>query len=224
MRAPFWLDRLNKAIGFDNDERVQFAQGTAVRNAYLVLALLTLPLGAYLEYAVLLRGALGSTSTILLASLLVLGARRMQLGGLAATDERVEHMRVRLYTWPVLALSCGTFVYVIYRGAPQGMIAFPLYMLVGMSVAMGTRFLAATAQGTMWYWLACAAFNFGLFGWQVRDMLDRVRLHQTAGLSWTGIPDIGLSIMALGGLCVFSLFCLVVAWRRWREQRSTHDG
>jgi CHASE2 domain-containing sensor protein len=90
------------------------------------------------------------------------------------------------------------------------LVAFPLYVLVGVAAVLIMRALNGTRQGNAWYWLFNALFMFGLAGWNM----------------WTMEPG-GLNVVAttaLVGLFVFGMCCLLIAWRRWQEQRSTDHG
>ncbi len=95
-------------------------------------------------------------------------------------------------------------------GNGLALVAFPLYALIGVTAVLLTRAWNGTAQGNARYWLLNALFMFGLFEWN----------------AWTIEPG-ALNVVfttALIGLFVFGICCLLIAWRRWQEQRSADHG
>ena len=50
MQKPAWLERMDRSFGFHEDDRVWQVQGSAVRAAYIAMAVVTMPFGAYLQY------------------------------------------------------------------------------------------------------------------------------------------------------------------------------
>jgi hypothetical protein len=213
MQTRSWLDRLNRAFGFHEDERMRQVHGNAVRAAYITMAMVTMPFGAYLQYGWEQRGALWASLTILVASLVVLAVRRVQVGGLAVADERVTRLQHSVFFWPTIALVLGMYGYVNYHalllGDMRGMQLLPLYVIVGLAGVLFTHVAKLTLQGNVWYWLLNTVFAFGLIIWAVRDQLTRE--------SAPNAPTLPV-IIALLLMCGYALISLLGMWRGWQDR------
>ncbi len=104
MCTPAWLDQMNLAFGFHEDEGARQVHGDAMRTASIAMAVATVPFGVFQEYALEQRGAVGHTRD-LIASLGVLGMCRVQLNGFGAADERLTRARQSVFAWPCITLE-----------------------------------------------------------------------------------------------------------------------
>lgn len=227
MRKPSWLERADRAFGFHEDERVLQVHGSAVRAAYIVMAVATVPFGAFQEYVLQQRGALWVTLAILASSLAMLAVRRVQLNGFGAADERMIRAWQSVFFWPALMLPFGMFVYATYLllagGDGRSIMVLALYNMLTPLVIMITRVLNGTAQGNALYWLLCGVFTLGLFTWNIRTVGPAMLAAEQAGTSGPEALTM-IVVLALSCTCVFGVICLIAAWRRWQEQRNNRHG
>lgn len=223
MRKPAWLERADQAFGFHEDERVWQVQGSAVRAAYIAMAVATVPFGVFQEYVMQQRGAVWVALVILAASLAVLAVRRVQFGGLAPADERIVRARQSVFAWPALTLPFSMAVYATYLlliGADgRSIMVLGLYNMIGPVVILITRALNGTAQGNAQYWLLCGLFMLGVLGWNMWTVGPSIFAMEQAGAPG---PEALTMVIVLASSCtfVFGVICLITAWRRWQDWRD----
>lgn len=216
-----WWQQLNRRFGFEEDERQQQIHGLAARNAYVVLVLGTVLVGLYQEVVLQQSHALWINLGILGTSLALLALQRVQLGGLAAADERMERIRRRLYLWPYMVLMFGILAHSIYQSDEltnaRGIMPVNAAIFSGPLTIMFTHALYRTAQGRLWFWLLGALVSFGPLVF-IAILIGPSIVHEyQAGVPFLSIAELMSLLFVLFPPLGCGTVFVVAAWRSWQD-------
>ena len=223
-----WLRKIDALFGFHNDEWAQHIHMIARRNAYIVTCVLALLIGAYQSAQTQRQEVQWITLALVCVSLLILFVRRVQLGKLTETDERIKMLMHKAILWAYLFLIFTLFIYASYGfwvlNDGFSMIFWSVCFLAGPTVILFTRTVRNTADGNMGYWLTITiptlimtVFPLSLIVWDVVNSL----------LRGGPLPDIDSTLLILAffaPMIGINIVFVLGTWRSWQNMREERRG
>jgi hypothetical protein len=224
MSKPSWGRRIERMILFPaSDERTRMVRAIATRNAYFAVSAAALSLGAYYELFAGRSGAFWPIAGIVGLSLLFLLGRRLMLGGLLTTDERLQRLHNEEFRWAYMIVGIGLQANGLYRMAVYKDYVANIWVF---SLPISAFFLAFAVtlirqridSSPYPVWLGAAAISF-LIALATLSMLG-------IAISAHGEADLWTTPLGLMG-AIFAVYFAVLVWgarrRRREEQEESQD-
>lgn len=223
-----WFRKIDASFGFHNDEWGQYTHMIARRNAYIITCVLALLIGAYQSMQTQRQEVQWITLALISGSLLILFVRRIQLGKLTETDERIKTLMYKTILWAYLFLIFTLFIYASYGfwvlNDGFSLAFWSTCFWAGPIVVLFTRMVRNTAVGHMWYWLTITILMFimtivpfSLIVWELVNSL----------LRGEPLPDIDSALLILAffaPIIGINIVFVFGTWRSWQNIREERRG